>query len=109
MLGFAISIKTLTELFIFIFIIGSSSIYVHKTGPVVYDVFGYDGMQDSIKVAANHKPKGNYFCPKYCDVEHAHVAHPFTWKCSLDDICNHYLYIIPPDSIKPRRSAYYKK
>ncbi len=109
MLGFAVSIKSVTELFIFIFIVGGSSMYWYKTGPVVYDVSGYGGIRDSITVRYNHIPKSNYFCPKYCDVIHAHFAHPHTWECELKNKCTHYLYVIPLDSVKPRRPAYYPK
>ena len=95
------------EVLLILILAGGAAYWHDKSKPVVYDVIGYNG-RDSIQVRQNHIPKGNYFCPKYCDVAHAHIAHPVTWKCDMNSYCNHYLYHIPPDNIKPRKPHLYK-
>jgi len=103
------------ETIISIIIFTTLTSYYGSLQPVVYDVIGYDGFQDSIKVASNHIPKRNwffkdgmYFCPKYCKSIHTHMAHPVGWMCDMNNGCNRYMYHVPPDSIQPIKPHLYK-
>ncbi len=105
----------IAEIIVSIIIFSTIALFHERLQPVVYDVTGYDGFQDSIKVASDHTPKRNwffrdgmYFCPKYCASAHAHIAHPVGWICDMNNECNHYMYHIPPDSILPRQPHLYK-
>tara|TARA_B100001250_G_scaffold358450_1_gene334769 strand:+ start:869 stop:1225 length:357 start_codon:yes stop_codon:yes gene_type:complete len=73
------------------------NLYQDHYGDVIYTVVNpYYGNTDSIQVPLTHKPKGNYFCPVYCKVKHAHQAHLKGYQCGVDN-CGHFYYEEPQE------------
>ena len=59
-------------------------------GLVTYEILNNYGYLDSVQVTHNHKVRRDYFCPSYCDINHAHFAHINTYECNNG--CKHYTY-----------------
>ena len=104
MISLTISAMTVKEIISILILATGIGIYKNKTEHIVYDVYNpYKESVEKIQVKKNHKQKGNYFCPIYCEVDHPHFAHLDTYNCGNKEYCWHYMYIKPP------KDAPYKK
>ncbi len=42
------------------------------------------------KIFVSVKNSGDYFCPRYCRVDHRHRVHDVRWVCRQHQACGHY-------------------
>jgi len=71
-----------------------------KHSPGYYEAINENYLlRDTIAYNSNFK----YFCPRVCDVNHIHRAHPEDFICVSSDSCNHYLVKKLINKLKKRK------
>jgi len=81
----------LWEICIVIALVTIPKYHYEKHKPQLTYLYIPDHGMDSILVSPTQNYKSNYFCPKYCEVDHYHLAHINTYKCGPK--CDHVVYI----------------